>query len=475
MKRNYKGLRKQLGTNAEFVDLLKNLPYQDAQVALRSFRSGTDIASIVSHFKVGNILLEMAVSPETRFRYVFPYRSELPQDIMLDNPYLDSTIYESATLYSGGQFPTCAKNLNTTKAGNPSCSEHQKPYLHPFHATQVIDPLLSAVRPSSWTAVCSDDVLMRDLLAGFLRCEYQFTAAFQKDYFLEDMSCQQSEFCSQLLVNIVLAYSCAAILFNVFYNLCGLDEVGQRYITHAVDLAHKICLFDVSVTGLEKAGELQSQLQSWFTGLARPLRPRTIVLPGHFQLHMYYHHLILAMYEPLLETGANQPSLPLQMVTAARKYLQTLVRLYYLRHGFDAMNLFIVIPLMLVGAYCIDSINEQTPEPSLEALRSTLILVAKGLAGQRRSHYLANALFRVVRGRMRPREAALLRYAADANEEEDVVEPPMAQAVRSHWPVSVVRNLRDVDSYTLTNLVESYAQLNVEEVDAASEGDDCFQ
>ena len=50
--------------------------------------------------------------------------------------------------------------------------------------------------------------LMRDLLRVFLRCEYHFTAAIQKDLFLEDMAAQREDFCSSLLVNMVLAYSC---------------------------------------------------------------------------------------------------------------------------------------------------------------------------------------------------------------------------------------------------------------------------
>lgn len=36
----------------------------------------------------------------------------------------------------------------------------------------------------------------------------------------------------------------AGILFNVFYNLCGLDEVGQSYRIQAIALAHQIRLFD---------------------------------------------------------------------------------------------------------------------------------------------------------------------------------------------------------------------------------------
>ena len=108
------------------------------------------------------------------------------------------------------------------------------------------------------------------------------------------------------------------------------------------------------------------------------------------------------------------------------KSLQTLVRLYYMRHGFEAMDLFIVIALMLTGYDCIDAIGERTPPHELEALRSTLVLVAQGLYCQRRNHYLAEALSRVIRGRMRPQEAALLRSAMSLDEHEADMRQEMA-------------------------------------------------
>lgn len=37
----------------------------------------------------------------------------------------------------------------------------------------------------------------------------------------------------------------AGILFSVFHNLCGLDEIGQPYRIHAVSLAHELRIFDV--------------------------------------------------------------------------------------------------------------------------------------------------------------------------------------------------------------------------------------
>lgn len=178
---------------------------------------------------------------------------------------------------------------------------------------------------------------------------------------------------------------------------------------------------------------------------------------------MYYHHLILTIYEPLLDVKTEREPTPTQIVADAMKHLQTLVRLYYLRHGFEAMDLFIVIPLMLAGYECIDAIDEQTSGPRLEVLRSTLILIAKGLYHQRRNHYLAEALFRVIRGRMRAEELALLKNTMRLDEDEEDERREMAQAVRSHWPVSVVRKKEDMDSHILRNLVETYAHLNVEE------------
>ena len=175
---------------------------------LQRIRSGTDVATILDQVAAGNLLLQMRVVPETRFRYEFPYRSEMPEDHVPNNPYLDSLIFEAASLYSTDQYSNLSTPDSSSLPTNLSSNDHQSLYLKPFHAAQVVDPLLFDVRISLWTAVCDDDMLMRDLLGVFFRCEYHFTAAFQKDYFLEDMAAQRQDFCSSLLVNVILAYAC---------------------------------------------------------------------------------------------------------------------------------------------------------------------------------------------------------------------------------------------------------------------------
>ncbi|KAF5506420.1 Nitrogen assimilation transcription factor nit-4 [Colletotrichum siamense] len=563
----------------QVLALLKNLPEEAAQDVFQRIRSGADATTIVNHVEAGDLLLQMAVTPETRLRYDFPYRSEMPEIYIQNNPYLNSFIYEAASLYSAhGQ----GRPSHATASGS---QELQSVYTKPFHAAQVVEPRLSDAKVSWWTNVCDDDSLMRDLLRALFRCEYQFSAAFQKDLFLEDLVAQKQDFCSSLLVNITLAYACvcypqfsnrveywnpdtlgyrflaeakrlwelqtseprvttiqAGILFSVFHNLCGLDEIGQPYRIHGVNLArwaytawalynwetlvafsfmipplvkeppdwplpdptreggwygeiwlqyslvpglqpthfghifrtrakfrvimNEYCDAAFSPNGvisLDKANSLHEKLRRWYSDLPEPLQPKTIALPGHFQLHIYYYHLLLMIYEPLLAASKGRDATLQKVVADAKKYLQTLIRLYYLRHGYEAMDLFLVIPLMLTGYDCINAILEEKSEHQIEILRSTLILVAKGLQNQRRNHYLAEALFRVIRGRMRPQEVVLLRSSMTFDDDQEMEKHDMVQAVRSHWPVSIVKTQEEVDDHILTHLVESYGSLNLEE------------
>ena len=116
---------------------------------------------------------------------------------------------------------------------------------------------------------------------------------------------------------------------------------------------------------------------------------------------MYYYHLILTLFNPLLDIPTDKTPSPHQIVADATRFLQTLIRVYYLRHGYEAIDLFIVIPLMLSASDCVDALDAadtQTLPEELELLRSTLILIVMGLSTQRKNHYLANTLFHVIRG-----------------------------------------------------------------------------
>ncbi|KAF5000287.1 hypothetical protein FGRMN_1919 [Fusarium graminum] len=589
----------------EVIDLLKSLPDRDAQSVLQRIRAGFDLRLVLSQVKAGDILLQMAVVPETRLRYEFPYRPEMPTECSINSPYLNSLVYEAASVYSNN--PPAA-NAASGLLGTLPSEEQRSLYLKPFHAAQVIEPLLSDAKPSLWTSVCKDDELMRDLLRVLLRCEYQFTGAFHKDLLLEDMASRGSDFCSPLLVNVLLAYTCvcypqfsnrvkywdptslmyrfiaeakrlwelevtvarittiqAGILFCVFHNLCGLDEIGQTYRLKTMSLANQLRIFDCAIEGqserlqrgreftawavynwealsastlmqpplikkrprwplpnpsedpswygevwvryplnhglspcyigevlraksqfrvitnefceaaysknskmdVDLAYDFYGKLEHWHDSLRGPLTPKRIVLPGQFHIQgpsMSYYHILLTIFEPLSDAMTAKKPSSQQIVASSKRNLQTLIRLYYLRHGFEATDLFIVIPLMVIAYDATNTIKEGISEEETEKLRSTLILMAYGLYHQRRSHYLAQALFRVIRGKMRPQEIGLLRSSMALEKGEVDPEPEVAVTVRSRWPVSgVVKRHEDVKSHMLSNLVDSLENVDVKE------------
>lgn len=136
----------------------------------------------------------------------------MPVDLLDSNPYLQSFIYEQASTNPLRDHAVTSQQRNVPLESTSYTSTHGNErgvfYQKPFHAAVVVEPRLSQVQISPWTNVCHDNELMRRLLSVWLHCEYHFTAAIQKDLFLEDMAAQKEDFCSSLLVNIMLAYAC---------------------------------------------------------------------------------------------------------------------------------------------------------------------------------------------------------------------------------------------------------------------------
>lgn len=210
------------------------MPERDAQDILARIRSGTDIETVLSHVATGNLLLQLSVVPESRYRYKFPYISKMPTNLLTDdNLYKRPLIYEGEAIYPSsdeqgivgedarmegarmeGAAPAPAPPSHMEGA-DPS--EHETIYLKPFHAAEVIDPLLESVKPSLWTSVHSDDALMRKLLSLYFLHEYPHFTAFQKECFLEAMAAQRENLCSSLLVNAILAFSCVSAIPRALY------------------------------------------------------------------------------------------------------------------------------------------------------------------------------------------------------------------------------------------------------------------
>ena len=188
-------------------------------------KAGQDIEAILAHVRDGNLLLQLRLVPESRFRYELPYMSEMPAFLLAGgSPYFESLIYEVASLHSSRSQPqgTAAASVARLpmfprEAGD---LEHQSQYLKPYHAAELVEPLLEKAKPSLWTSVSKDDGFMRALLGAYFAHEYHSFPVFHKDYFLENMASQQtSHCCSSLLVNATLAFACVSLQMPQSYSM----------------------------------------------------------------------------------------------------------------------------------------------------------------------------------------------------------------------------------------------------------------
>ncbi|KAF2686289.1 hypothetical protein K458DRAFT_476818 [Lentithecium fluviatile CBS 122367] len=428
-------------------------------------RSGADVESILRHIRAGILLLRLHVAPETRYRFEFPFRSEMPRALQTNgNPYLRSMMYEV-----GLSMPNAARSGSAPPS--PSDRHLFSPqYLKPYLAATLVEPRLDAVQPSQWTEVSKDNELMRALLRTYLLNEYQWLPCFQKDDFLDDMVSGSRQYCSPLLVNTVLAFAClgakkslptlqAAILINVLFNMHVMDKIARPYVEQAVAIAHELDLFGSEGWSRDGKGRNSREFTRWCLYFWTRYSEFFIKYPlddtpyrvnyGDFfkakcELTMIINHLVGFLFN---KEGIKDPRTPERLIKQlptwyaalpvsmqprnivfpsqlkAQVCFETIMRLYYLRYGYGGADSYFTYDLVILSFIAQANLKALPPSslpptsPSststldLDSIRSTLILAAKGLHLQGSSYQLPLTIFHLVQS-MRPEDAELMhRYA----------------------------------------------------------------
>jgi hypothetical protein len=209
LKRKLSETNHRESTFRQIFDHLRERPETEAGEIVKRIRDGTEPEVILRHIREGDLLLQLALVPDTRHRYAFPLTQEMPTYLLRpDNPYLSSQLFEWMT---ADRAPTPQQGQlvlsNRARRAEPRSTYHK-----PYHAAELIDPLVNMVKPSEWTTVSSDDVLMRKMLANYFLHDYHWFPPFQKDYFLQDMAAGRHSCCSSLLVNMVLTVGSVSAL-----------------------------------------------------------------------------------------------------------------------------------------------------------------------------------------------------------------------------------------------------------------------
>ncbi|KAI1865349.1 uncharacterized protein JN550_008397 [Neoarthrinium moseri] len=294
LKRKHTALEQESNAYRELYHLLQNASPSESQDILLRIRLGADVNTLVRQVKDGNLLLQLALVPEARLRYNFPYSASMPAAILKSkNPYLNSLVYEAAFETSG---PLPSKQVCQMRA----------PYLSPYHAAEIIEPRLDLVQASRWTSVISDNRLLAELMRCYIMHDYENYPPFHLDLFLDGMTEESEEdMCSPLLVNAVLALAChsytrlpdrekfwlphtlgfrflaeakllwelesevptlttlqATVVLHMIYNHFAMDEISYIYLERAVSMADELKLLEPS-TGYAGKMKLAREFTAW--------------------------------------------------------------------------------------------------------------------------------------------------------------------------------------------------------------------
>ncbi|KAL6828048.1 hypothetical protein V8C40DRAFT_243377 [Trichoderma camerunense] len=281
LKRKFREVKEKTNDYEEFYDSLRGLPDADSQAIFQMIRGGADIKTVMRQIREGNLLLQLSLAPETQRRYDFPFVTTMPTILLTgDNLYLRSLVFE-ATFQDENQ-----QQLNIPLNPNSRTGSPQYIYTQPYHSAEIVNTRLSTVDISRWTAVSTDNELMRTLLHAYFLHEYSSYTSFQKDIFIQALTDGDKRFCSSLLVNAVLAEAShcyngvqyreqfwnpenigyrflaefrrlwelqsertdlptlqAAMIVNGIYVNNGIDKLGLTYLDRAIAIAEDLQIF----------------------------------------------------------------------------------------------------------------------------------------------------------------------------------------------------------------------------------------
>lgn len=174
---------------------------------------------------------------------------------------------------------------------------------------------------------------------------------------------------------------------------------------------------------------------------------------------MYYHILLINLFEPFTQMGyVHAEANPSTIVSHSKACLETLMRIYYLRHGFESLDNTLVHPLHLLGFSALRDISSvEKGSSTYEAIRSTLVLCAKGLWEQGRNHYVAEVVFRLFKHCLSIDDVLLVEEIIEV-EESDSRLGHMVQEIRSLWPIGIFSMADEGGDRTLNHFIRWWDQ-----------------
>lgn len=240
--------------------------------------------------------------------------------------------------------------------------------------------------------------------------------------------------------------------------------------------------------------EFVGQLDSWYSSLPCCLSPASVSFPSQLKLQyvmlpcsttlivyfaadqgtsLLYHNTMIHVCEllvapPVVDLNVASQRNPHSLLTYSWACFETLIRIYYLRHGFESTDSYLLHHLTMLAFRSLDSLKSVqvrdgcSPE-DVEDLRSTVFLAAKGLRDQGRSYYMPLTLFHLVQEKLNPHDVDAMNRLFTPPQQHDAWIQLQAKHVQAQYPVNVLRITENPEDQRLSELVKEYASMTLQE------------
>ncbi|KAF4994626.1 hypothetical protein FGRMN_5671 [Fusarium graminum] len=211
--------------------------------------------------------------------------------------------------------------------------------------------------------------------------------------------------------------------------------------------------------------KFKNKIDTWLSTLPEPLQPRNLIFPLHLALHVQYHQLVITFMQYVTDSNhIDDPRLleafarkrPISLLNEAKSMLETVMRLYYLRHNFEIYDPWVAFGLIAVGNGVIaDLASDSGSEPkNVAGYRSTLILAAQGLSFQGLNYHISRLLSIQLLKAMEPQDLQLVQTHVKPVYLQEDEETMVAEHSNSMWPVPGIAIMNeDPEKKRLMNLV----------------------
>lgn len=168
--------------------------------------------------------------------------------------------------------------------------------------------------------------------------------------------------------------------------------------------------------------------------------------------------------DTVIDCGLGVGETPQAIMRASEVMLESLMRLYYMRHSFVHYDPWLVVAMTRLGNNANDLlIGGSNEDPSnLDGYRSTIILCAKTFESQAQNIHVATSLGIQLHSVVKPQMLQLIRTHVKAAEIDKADEEAIAKHPHSQWPIPIINLSDDPEKTRLNHLIEAFEGTHIQ-------------